>query len=419
MKWFATVGLVMCTALAARGSAEAATNTARNRCSDAVRILRSSPTRIDVSVAMDPLTVDGAVRHWNQVIDSWNRASQQINQIPKADLDESDPDLAECFATVRSWAEYVKALDARIKEAQQAAKTVVPFLASVKPQRDALWPLLLAHYADGDVLVNKKASDAHAIMDGLAKVEAACTASLPDAGAAMPALTTYTGSVYHVGRVEVPSNFEQRADVWCYVAKHRDELMAKALEHKTYSAPGYGAYGILFPEALEHFAKGNTGLMVWVAIVMAKPEPFMTALVGEAKAWYAAAGLPMPATPFADVRAQLAAMREAGAKAAAEVAFEAKFHDSSLEAKGRAAVKKAEPSSKILASAVDAAGYSMGRDSSDMPERYRSGRVLIQRPSATWCEERTFTYVEMYQGGGNFQRGTAELTEATRLVRCP
>lgn len=405
------------------GSAEAATNQARNRCFDAIRILRSNPSMRDVSVPLDPLTVENASRHWDQVIDGWNRASAQINLIPKAELDEKDPELAECFTEVRKWGAYIKALDGRIKEAHARAKTVVPFLAAVKPMQASLWPLVAVHYGQGDVTSNSSPAKAGAMMEVLGKIEGTCTQMVPTAGATMPALRNAgAGAVRNTGGIAIPASFEDDPDVWCFVAKNRKALITTALSERSFHVPGFGNHARDFPSTLTSLGEGRTGMAVWVAMVLADPAPFKAAMLSEIKAWYTAVGVDVPAAPIAKMEATLVALRTAAEAAFPAARFDdTKLHDKRIEAIGRATIKKHEPSSKILASAMDQKDFTISKNRFDLPtDRFRSGHVLMKRPKAPWCEERTFSYVETYQGGGKFARSTTgSVTEGTRLVRCP
>ena len=116
---------------------------------------------------------------------------------PKPELDPQDPELAECFSVVQKWGVYIKTLDQKIHSATAAAPTTEPFLDEVKVFKDSLWFLAGAHFSAADVFVNRKPADAARAMSELAKVEAACAARLPHAGASMPVLDRGNGSVRH------------------------------------------------------------------------------------------------------------------------------------------------------------------------------------------------------------------------------
>lgn len=417
-----TTAALLTVLIATHTSTFAATWQAKNRCSDAVRILRQNPPMLDLSKEIDPLRAKGMTGYWNQIIDGWNRASAQINQIPKPELDPQDPELAECFSVVQKWGAYIKTLDQKIHTATAAAADVEPFLDEVKFFKDSLWFLAGAHFSTADVFVNRKPADTARAMSELAKVEAACGARLPSAGANMPVLDRGNGSVRHFAGVNVSSTIERNSEAWCFVAKHRQELMEKALQQRHFATPGFGNWAVLAADAKRRFAHNETMTDIRVVLAIADPTALKKEMSADARAWYEAAGVTLGANPFPQLDAELAALRDAATTAAQTQRWEDRgFHAAGPEALGRAAVRRFEPHAKILASTMDAAGYTVETNLRGIPkDRFRSGRVLIARSGVSFCEERTFNVVEQYSGGGSFQSAhEAGLTEMTHLVRCP
>ncbi len=398
----------------------AASNQARNRCSDATRILRSSSASFDLAKPIDPDRVNNAVGHYNQIVENWKRAGQQIGQIPKSELNPNDPDMRDCVTEAKKWGDYINKLAERIKEAQGAASVAGPLLDEVKTYEESFWRMIGAHFSTTDVL-GQQPAEAKKVMDDMAAVAAICQSKAPQAGVSMPQ-PPQSPAVRNFGNVTVYTSIARSPDAWCYAAKNRQTLIAKALGQKVITAPGYGNWAYSLPDAQRNFENGKTSIPVSVALLMWDATEMKAAIATQLKAWYQAAGIDAPANAYPELDAKISAVRAAGAKAAAQTPFEdANFHDARIEAMGRAKVQKAEPSSKILKSTMDAAGFTVRTNSLGVPlERYRSGRVMIQRPRTNWCEARTFSYVEVHAGGGKYMPpAEAKLTEYTMLVKCP
>lgn len=415
--------VVLCGLLALEAAAGAATNTARNRCSDAVRILRGNPSMAFRDRDVDPLAVKNAVAHHRQVVEGWNMASAKINQIPPAELDVNDPDLAECVAEVRKWRAYITDLEAKIQRAEGQGAKLGPFLDAVRPYERSLYALLaVAFDAGADPLTNAKKEDARRILDELGSVEKACAAQVPDAGAALPGQHGGPGGqVQRSGGVAISAELARNADAWCFVARSRVELMTRALGNKHFHAEGYGNYGILLPEAIEAVTRGGGNMEAWIADMVVFPEAFKEKLRAEAAAWYAATGIAMPAEPFAALDAKLDELRAAIDAAAPRAApFPSGPHDSTIEKGAARTLLEIYPRAKVVKAVMDSPDYTISKNGVGIPtDRYRSGQILFKLPGARWCAQRTFSYVEPYSGGGRFARASkVNVLGATRFLSC-
>lgn len=419
VRYVAALGLL----LAPTGAA-AATNQARNRCNDAIRILRSNPSMIFKDREVDPLETQNAVAHWNQVLDGWNRASGKINEIPKAELNKEDPDLKECFEVVLGWGAYIKDLKLKLDAAQKLGAVVGPFLAEVKPYERSFYTLAAAHL-DGtaDVLNNYKLPDARKLMDELAAAEKVCEAKVPDAGKEPPTLPRKQigGQEMRVGGVSVPTTLAKSPDAWCYVARNRVKLMTVALGNRTAMAEGYGNWALMIPDTLKKLEGGEGWMEAWIAEIASDPSDFKAKLKKASEEWYRGLGIAMPAEPFGGLDKLLAELRAKIDEKAPTLQFPALTnHDGAIEGGARSALGKIFPKAKVVKAVMDSPDWTVEKNGLGVPlNRFRSGQLLFKVPPDKWCRQRTFSYVETYTGGGQFQKSSVvQVLPASRFVPC-
>jgi hypothetical protein len=401
---------------------EAAPRTAMNRCSDAMKILRSGSMHFKDSEVRAG-NVKNAIAHFNQVAENWRRATEQINQIPKAELNWSDPALAECKQELDMWLAYINSLKARIEAAQGAAAEERPFFDNVKGLDDSLLVLAAVEIdPKSDGMANLKAEATHKIMEDLATVEKACRGAgypgdrLKDPGR-QPG-----GSERRIGQVSISSAWLRIPENWCYIAMHRNDLMARALGNRPFFVAGYGNWTIVVPDVIKSLHAGGDGYMdSWVAQLVVDPSEFKALMKKEAADWYKHAGVAMPAEPFVlldtlirDLQAQV------GATAPGFQFPSSGPHDKGLEKMAKAGVAKIYGGVKVIKTMMDADGFTVTKNTRGVPlNRFRSGSVLFKLKDAKWCSQRTFSYVEEHIGGGKYQKQkTVTVLPSMRFVSC-
>lgn len=407
-------------ALIAPLSAAAATNAAKNRCSDAVRILRQQGSQPYKSKDVDPLKVDGVKAHLSQVVESFERAKAQIKQIPEGQFDKTDPELKECWDTLRDWADYIMLVQLKMKQAAEQGGTLGPFLDAVKPHRMALLTLAAAELApDADVLNGASAEDAKKMLAGLADVEKQCAAFKPDVFDGPLDLAHPPGGIeQRVGGIAFPGVFTDRAKNWCFVAKRRQELMTRAAANRFVLVEGYGNYRLVIPEAVQKTSAEHPDLDAWVVEILKDKAGFLKKRDQVAQAWNQAVGVKPEAT--SGIGAQLDALQAKVDEAAAQLPLpKGEHHDGALEGQAKAALKKLFADAQPKGAFMDAAGWTIRQNALGVPlDRFRSGQLVFKRPAFKWCEQRTFSYDEPHQGGGRYAKGEVKILGAVRFVSC-
>lgn len=403
--------IVLLAAAGVSSPAEAASRAAKNRCNDAVMILRSNPGKAYEREDVDPLDTRNAGRHRAQVVDGITRAKAKLDQVPAGELDEHDGELAECFAEVRAWADYLKLLDGKIARAEELGKVYVPFLAAVKSHQRAFISFLsIAADPATRALDNLKPDDLKTALAAMGEVEQTC-AGLAAEHQEPPA--DYDGKL-------PPAKLVQRPFAWCRLAKRRVELATAYLANKQFHAEGYGAYGIEIPEDIEKLEANQGNVSAWVAEIVFDPKAFRAALRASAEAWYRAAGVAMPANPAPGVD-ELIAKLVARIDAVAPTQHWVKGPRSpDVERRAQASLLKIYPKAKVVAFAMDADNFTITKTRVGLPtDRFRSGQILFKLPATKHCLQRAFSYVETYQGGGRYQQpGTIKILGAVRFLSC-
>ena len=400
--------------------ARAATWNAKNRCGDALRTMRGWAHMVYQDKDVDPGEVEAAIRHHNDVADTYKRAMGQLAQIPQGELDRDDPELKECVDTMVGWENYLKQLRAKVEAAQQGARTLGPFLDSVKGKEQTLFTLAAVEYEPkADVLNAAKGTEARRMLGELASVEPGCKDF--SEGAMPPAKEQgVLGSVYRVGQVEMSSELKKKPAAWCYVARHRVELMTRAAANRFVFVEGYGNYRILLAEAVEKTSAEHPDLDSWIVEMLLKPDAFLAARRKAEAGFYRDAGLAQPEASDGGLREQLAALQARIDESAPDVPFPTGPHDAGLEGRARATLHSVFPDAQPRAAFMDAPGWTLEKNGLGVPlRRYRSGQIVFRRPQSKWCMQRTFNYVEEYGGGGRFLPGVGvNVLPATRFLAC-
>lgn len=390
--------------------AAAASRAAKNRCNDAVMILRSNPGKAYERESIEPLDPANAKRHRAQVVDGVTRARAKLAQIPDGEYDEADAELAECVGELRAWTTYVELLDGKLAVAEADAKVFVPFLATVRPREKAFMHVLtMAADPATRALDNVPAADLRTALDDLATVEGVC-AGLPAGYAEPPA--------GYDGKLPV-ATLKNRPFAWCRIAKRRTELAAAYLSHKTFAVEGYGAYGIVIPELLGKIEAGKGMMDAWVADIVLDPAAFRAKLAAAAGVWYRTLGVPVPAQPTAGVDAMIDGLIAKVDALAPTLHFETGPRAPAIEAKVAGSLGKLYKGAKPVAYAMDAADFTITKSGAGIPlDRFRSGQVMFRIARTKHCMQRMFSYVETYAGGGRYQRGAVKILGATRFLAC-
>ncbi len=415
MKKFTKVTVTATAALgamfAASADAEASSNQARNRCSDAITILRSNPSQQDMSKEIEPMEAANFLRHFNQVVEGWNRADGQLKQIPKGELESGASDLADCNAEITKWRTYITVMKPKLVAALELAKKVEPFLAEVKSHENAVRRFVpVALKPDADIFEGLKAPQVKALLDELAEVEKGCV-KLPDAGQIAPVES------------RDDTRFYKRPANWCYVAVHRTDLATQASANRRHFVEGYGAHWMALPAALQNYSPERPVLEPWLGMIAIEPEPFLAKLRATAVAWHQDLGLtPLPsATDTSGVEAQIKALQAKIDQVAPQVAGPtATAHSAAIEGMARAAIVKIFPQARVRQTAMVSPDWTITTNDVGIPtDRFRTGRIVFKQPKAKWCEERDFSYVESYAGGGRYQSSsTAQILGGTKFFAC-
>lgn len=414
--WSALVTAALTTPL----TAAAATNAAKNRCSDAVRILRQQGSQPYKKQDVDPLKVEGAKAHLAQVLESFERAKGQIKQIPEGQFDKADPELKECWDTLRDWGDYIMLVQLKMKQAAEQGSTLAPFLEAVKPHRHALLTMAaVAVDPTADVLGQTPAPEAVKLLASLADVEKQCAAFGPEVFDGPLELGHQPGGTeQRVGNVVFHGTFTNHAKNWCHVAKRRLELMTKAAGNRFVLVEGYGNYRLVLTEAVEKTSASHPDLDAWVVEMLKDKAGFLKKRDATAAAWNSAVGVKPEAT--SGVGAQLDALQQKIDEAAAQLPLpKGDHHDAALEGQAKAALKKLFADAQPKGAYMDAAGWTINQNALGVPlDRFRSGHLVFKRPAFKWCEERMFSYDEPHQGGGRYAKGEVKILSAVRFVSC-
>lgn len=402
------------------GVSHGASQTAKNRCSDAVRILRQQGSMPYKSQDVDPLKVEGVKAHLSQVMESFERAKGQIKQIPQGEFNKEDPELKECWDTLRSWADYIMLIQLKMKQASEVGSSLGPFLTKVKPHTDAMLTLAAVEIAPAaNVLGQTTAEKARAMLQGLAEVEKECASLGADVGNA-PLDDSHSpgGNERRIAGVVFHDGFTKRGNNWCHVAKKRVELMTAAAGNRVVHVEGFGAYNLLVPEAVAKTSASHPDLEAWVVEILKDKAGFLKQRDEAATAWNTAVGVTPSAT--SGIAAQLDELQKKVDAAAAQLPLpKGEHHGGDLEGKAKAALKKLFADASPRSVFMDAPGWTIEQNSRGVPlNRFRSGQIVFKRPAFTHCEQRTFSYNEPHQGGGSYAAGQVQILSAVRFVSC-
>ncbi len=413
------------TLVALSPAAFAASRGHKNRCSDAVREIRGGTQMMYATRDVEPKEVQNAISHINQHTDRYNRAKGMLDSA--GPWDGRDPELAECSELLDKEKAYIEATIAKIKSAQEAGAKQAPVLEAAKGESQRRIFFLLASLTSNpsaSVFDNLKPADAKALVDTLAPVEAACSTAMPEAFAKQPTVSTQNGggAEYRSAGVALPASLQDRADWWCWIAKHRMALSTRALDNVKAIADRYGNHHMDFAEIIKAGPSWRGTAMGWVLDVYRDEKPFMTGLRAAIGEWYKAFGVPVPEQPFPGLAEQIIAVRAAVDGAAARNKIEpTPYHEKSMEAGAKAAAAKLYPKVSTPAAWMDADNWTIEQNGLGIPlKRYRSGQVVYRVASDPFCMERTFNYVEPHMGGGKYQaQKEASLLGGVRIVKCP
>ena len=405
-------------------SASAASRSTLNRCSDATRELRGATSMVYADRDVEPNEAQGAISHLNQHIERYNRAQRMLDSA--GPWDANDPDLTECASLLKRTKAYIDSTTQKIQSAQAAAEKQGPVLELTKSPETRH-----AFFAMAAVLVNEKANafdnlkpdQAKAMVELLAPVDAACQRAMPEAAKTAPTLPKQRSSTEHrAGGVTLPGNLTDRADWWCYVSAHRQDLATKALGNVYVLADRYGNHRMTFAEILKAGSTWKGATEGWVLDIARDEKPFLAGLKSAIGAWYAAFGVPVPAQPFPGLAEDIVKIREAVLAAAARnTVTPGPDHDKAMEAGAKAAAQKLYPKVTAPAAWMDAATWTIEQNALGIPlQRFRSGQVVYRVGADPWCVQRTFNYVEPHMGGGKYQRAPgANLLGGVTIVKCP
>lgn len=407
--------------LATASTSTAASHTAKNRCSDAVRILRQQGSMPYKSQDVDPLNVEGAKAHLTQVTESFERAKAQIKLIPQGEFDQKDPELAECWTTLRSWADYIMLVQLKMKQATEKGSSLAPFLEKTKPHTQAMLTLAAVELSPGaNVLGQTSPQEAKAMLEGLAEVEKECAPMGPEVGNG-PLDDSHGpgGNERRIAGVVFHDAFTKRAHNWCHVAKKRSELMSAAATNRGVQVEGFGNYTLLVAEAIKKTSAAHPDLEAWIVEMLADKAGFLKKREQAAKAWNTAAGV--ASTDTSEIASQLTELQMKVDAAAAQLpAPKGTHHDAGLESDARAALKRLFADAVPKHVFMDEAGWTIEKNGLGVPlNRFRSGQLIFKRPAFKFCEQRTFSYNEVHQGGGSYAKGAVKILSAVRLVSCP
>ncbi len=410
--------------LAAAEATEAATRMAQNRCGDAARTVRSAGRKHYEGKEVSPLEVKAAIAHYNSVGDYFLRANAQLGQVPKGELDWTDPQLKECHDELVAWKDYLAELKTKIQGAGAGAAVLGPFLAEVKPYERGLFTLAAAHFDPAaDVFNGRKPEEVRALADDMAKVEKLCGEKFPDAGKNPPAPPASSGGQYQrVGGVAIPASFSQSADNWCWIARNRAELLGRAAGNRSVHVEGYGNVPLVLPELLKKYSAQRPAMDPWVAAMLLDPKDYFDKLAKAQAADNAASGVGSGAKDGGAVGGWLKELQAKVDAAAPQVKFPAGGgRDAALEKAAAKAVARIYPEAKVAAATMDAAGWTIEKNGLGIPlSRYRSGQIAFSLPGSKWCMQRTFNWVEIYSGAGNYEPpGGASILGASIFLACP
>lgn len=404
-------------------SAEASRQ-ALNRCSDAARTMRTAPSRRYEGKDVGPLEAKPAFEHLKQVVESWKRAQAQLQQVPAGELDWKDPRLEDCRKELGLWQSYIAELNGKIKGAAAGAQSLEPFLAEVKPYEHEFFVMAALHFEPGAQVFGGRGDDYPAkVKDAMEKVAGICEAKMPEAGANAPQMPDKAPGMQYerVARVAIPKPLAKSAEAWCWLAKNRAALLGQAAASRDVHVEGYGNVQFVLPRLIKEISAQRPGMDVWVASMLLNPQAYFDKL----KAARAASDASLGATSDSGSPQIEGWLKELHAKVD-QIAPQVKLpssaaRDSTLEAAGIKSLKRIYPQAEVVASQMDAPGWTIVKNELGIPlNRYRSGILAFKAPNWKWCQHRHFNWVETYSGGGAYEPpGAAGIVEGTRFAACP
>ncbi len=414
---------LLCLLLASAAIAPAASRAHKNRCSDAVGVVRGAVGFVYNKQPVDPQKVAAAEAHLAQMAGRYKQALQQLDSAGK--WDPNDPDLAECVGLMKPMRAYILTTQEKIKQAKAFAVKGGPILEAAKAHavRNAFLTLAVVHVEPtANAFQNLTPVQAKQMVDLLANIAAACRQAMPEAMTTPPPVAVLPGNEIRVGNVVLPGNIDTKPDWLCYVSAQRDQLALRALGNVMFSTPNYGNPDRTFKEIADKGTSWNGAADSGIFDIAANEAPFMGQMKAAAAEWYQAFGFPLPGQPFPGLAEKILAFRQAVNAAAARNPIQRLPHKyAPMETRARAYTGKLYPKMAILATWMDESAYTVRTNALGVPlSRYRSGQIVYRVNNDSFCRQRAFSFSEAHQGGGTYvPGGDPTLIEGTRAVKCP
>lgn len=214
--------------------------------------------------------------------------------------------------------------------------------------------------------------------------------------------------------------WEESPETWCDVAAKREALaerlkvnqVMRSVDVKSELAGGDGA--------LERLNTGD-GFITdgWLDAIF---DPAKYKREHQATKKFAEAGIAMPADFFAPLDEKIKALSDAADKRAATATFPAvKYRDPAIEQWVRAKFKEWH-NVTVLKIHVTDTEWRVHKNSLGVPTvRYRGGVVLLKPAGAAgakWCQHRTFSVKDNYQGNGRWGERGLDFSGSAELMKC-
>ena len=417
-----TLGLALAALLLGAGESLAATRLAKNRCSDAARIINSMGKLTYKGKDIRPDEAKLVAAHYNKVIGRISDAQAKLREIPKEDLDLKDPDMKECAQYLAIAIGYARELKEKIGGATAGA----PLLEEFQQYKASFLKLAAAHFnPTKDVFNSLKPEQVHQANEDMAKVAETCAAKLPDAGNTEPKEPEhYPPGMQWEGFAgnHVPAIFFKDVENWCWIAKNRERLTAAAAGNKKVQVEGYGAVETVLPMLINGFSAENAGMDSWVAKMLMDPSDYFAKLDKASAATAAGYGTGSAGAGHAGTEGLLKELQAKVDEFAPAVKFNGgSAHAADIEKDAAVQLKTIYHDAEVVASGMHSGAWSINKNELGVPlSRYRSGSMAFKLPGSKWCLERDFSWSETYSGGGKYEPPEmTRIVPGTRFLACP
>jgi hypothetical protein len=203
-----------------------------------------------------------------------------------------------------------------------------------------------------------------------------------------------------------PNNMESAA-TWCGTAARREEI-GRVLAMNTAAGPAkiWANEVVKLKEQLESREGFLTTDLTPIRRALFDREAMVQEAAGRHQALLDAAGVKDASGILGALQPSIDALMAEADRLAPRWKFPAgNPRDAAIEGYGRRAVAKVYPAAVVKASVMQTAAFSIRKNALGVPlDRTRDGFLLYKMPNEKYCRQQSFSYTEVYSGGGTYQK---------------